>query len=83
MRFTYTKPNGDTSYREVLVIAPPSDSYLVIDTSDLDIEDMGIMLDKFSKYEAAKKALLYEYGLQSYIKTFKASRMTNIENDKV
>lgn len=79
MNFTYTKPNGDVSYRRVIVIAPPSDNYLTLDCSDLDADDIHIMRDRFAQYEEAKKELLYTYKLQNYIKSFKASRMTDIE----
>lgn len=61
--FTYTKKNGDTNDRKLLVIASPSDSYFGIEVDD-DLTDVKPYLEYLSELEDLKANLKAKHGIE-------------------
>jgi len=84
--FTYTKSNGEESYRQVLVLNPSKDYDLCLDVSDVDmpqaLEIVQVELKALhAQYQSEMKKLLAEFGLEDKIRNFKISRMSNITTE--
>jgi hypothetical protein len=80
LSFKYTKPDGSISYRDTILLSKPTDNYMTLDCSDLTEEDTEILEQRYAEYEAARKALFYEFDLHNYIKSFKATRMSELND---
>ena len=62
--FNYTKVNGDTTDRKLLVLSAPSDSYFGIEVDD-DLTGVKPFLSYLAELEDLKENLKAKYGLDS------------------
>lgn len=78
--FTYTKPNGDMSEREVFIISSPTDLYFGIDISEYSEADREVYRTQImfihNEYMNAMKAELEELGVSSNYRNFKQERIS-------
>lgn len=80
IKFTYTKDNGDVSERVAIVLAKPSQNYLVLDISSVPPSELAYISEQLEAYELAKKNMLKSFGLDKYVKSFKPAGMSNVSN---
>jgi hypothetical protein len=73
LEFFYTKADGSVSERVALVLNKPSDSYLMLDLSDLDSDEIDYLEQRVAQYQSERKELLDKYKFGPYMKTFKES----------
>lgn len=79
-KFTYTKPTGDVSDREVFIISVPNDMYFGIDISEYSEEEKEAyaeaLNDIYEEYNVLLKEEIKQLGLSSNYRNFKADRIT-------
>ena len=82
--FEYTKANGNTSFRNVIVISEPSNMVRGIDVSELDEHDQAAlairMSEAYQAYLDAQAKLFAEFDVTRNFRQFDPLKMTNIES---
>lgn len=80
IKFTYTKADGSVSERIAFVIAKPQPNFLVLDISNVPMNELELIADRLTKYQVAQKNMLKSFGLDKYVKSFKPAGMSNVSN---
>lgn len=85
--FTYTKPNGDVSKREVIELVSPCEFVEGIDVTGMDkdvyAEFVSALTQLESEYYANRTALYAEFDLKNNYRRFMPSRMTDVKSDYI
>lgn len=71
-QITYKKENGEVSERPVYVLQVPTDLYLCMDLTDLDLEQVKLQLEAATTSFNEK---LKEHGLYERFRNFKTDRI--------
>lgn len=79
LKFNYTKANGDVSERVGLIVTPKSDNTLMLDLSDLPVEERHNIENDWLEYKLFHDALWEKYTFSKYIKSFKESGISDRE----
>ena len=81
--FEYTKADGTTSKRVIIVTGSPSQNYSGIDISEVSTEDQALYTVAYEKIKAehdlAIRQLNKEFEMQHRYRQFKPAGMSNIE----
>lgn len=82
LHFTYTKDDGKTSDRVLMVMEEPTDKYFGIDISELSEVEQGEFAAAFSKIMDDKAEaiwqLMYDFDVRRKFRYFIPSKMTDI-----
>jgi predicted aminopeptidase len=85
--FTYTKSNGSTSERTVLVISKPSQLLAALDISELDDEQQAMAAVEFGRlrdeYLAKLEVFKRQFDLTQSYRNFTAANITNAKDEHV
>lgn len=77
--FTYTKPNGEVSFRKAVVISKPNPNYSMLDLSSIDEEELPSIIETVKAYEKERNSLLEKYDLKRFYKNFKPNCITEVK----
>jgi len=82
MEFDYTKADGTTKSRELLVLSEPSQVYFGIDVSELNDDEFSILVDSMRKlkneHDAKTAELMNDFEVRTMLRNFLPKNMTNI-----
>ena len=85
--FTYTKPDGSTSERTVLVISKPRQLLTALDISELDDERQALAAIEFGRlndeYLAKLESFKKQFDLTQSYRNFTAANITNARDEHV
>lgn len=59
----YTKDNGEQSNRSIIVVAAPRKLYLTYDVSDLEYEELNVLLEALRKADEYRDNALADFEL--------------------
>lgn len=65
---TYTKDNGETSDREVIVVSEPRDNYLMFDVTKLDDDNVDNLIFYLEEIDSFRKQMLKIFEESSEVK---------------
>lgn len=68
-RFRYTKDNGDVSEREVIIVSPPRENYLVYDVSKLTEKQVMQLVHVLKRGEEERDIFIKQFENNTGIKT--------------
>jgi hypothetical protein len=81
MEFDYTKADGTTKPRELLVLSEPSQVYFGIDVSELNSDEFSILVESMRKlkneYDAKTAELMNDFEVRTMLRNFKPENMAN------
>jgi len=77
--FNYTKPNGETSTRNLFVLNSPSDSYFGIDLSEFNEEERSQYNKMLEQLMDSVKTEIVNIGLEHNYRRFKEERMNDLD----
>lgn len=66
--FTYTKDNGDTSYRKAIVVSEPRSNYLMYDITEFSDKELETLVDALEKAEEYRDNCMADFELLAGIK---------------
>lgn len=69
--FTYTKPNGESSTRAVVVLREPTDMMLALDLTEFTEEEQVVYEEEVEQIQLMFKAAITDLGLGSQYRCFK------------
>jgi hypothetical protein len=85
MSFTYTKANGNKSFRTVAALSEPSENVFGIDITELEDERQGQFLYELEmlveKRKMEMEKLMADFDIKSNYRSFKPSGMSDIHVD--
>lgn len=86
-RFTYTKDNGEATYRELVVISKPNPNFYGVEVTEMTPSEFTKFAEQYNalqtKYQAEMDTLLNDYGLKYSRKAFKPERISEAASDWV
>ena len=65
---TYTKTNGETSERELIIVSQPRANYLVYDVTKLSEKELEVLLDALEQTEEFRDNAMKDFELITGIK---------------
>jgi len=86
-RFNYTKGNGETTYRELVVISKPNPNFYGVDVTEMAPGNFTEFAERYNalqtQYQVEMDKLLNDFDLKYNRKAFKPEGITEAASDWV